>query len=189
MKKYIVRAMSLVAVMIGMACAPNTSTPHTMDNTIYQFSAQTIDGKTQQLEAYKGQVVLVVNVASKCCFTSQYIGLQALYTKYKDRGLVILGFPCNQFGSQEPGSESEIKTFCSMKYGVTFPMFAKIDVNGENAHPLYQFLKHEKSGILGTDSIKWNFTKFLVDRNGKVIERYAPQTAPADLEKDIEKLL
>jgi glutathione peroxidase len=132
---------------------------------------------------------LIVNVASECGFTGQYEGLENLYRRYKDRGLVVLGFPCNQFGRQEPGSEQEIKNFCSSKYGVSFPMFSKIDVNGPNAHPLYKYLKEEKKGILGTGKIKWNFTKFLVDRHGTVVGRFSPNTQPEDLEGDIQAVL
>jgi glutathione peroxidase len=156
---------------------------------IYGFSAQTIDGQAQGLDAYRGKVVLVVNVASKCGFTPQYKGLEALYRKFKDRGVVVLGFPCDQFGHQEPGDENEIKNFCSLTYDVSFPMFSKISVNGDDTHPLYRHLKSAKPGLLGIESIKWNFTKFLVDQNGKVVARYAPLDTPASIEKDIEKLL
>jgi len=134
-------------------------------------------------------VLLIVNVASRCGFTPQYAGLQALYEKYRDRGFLVLGFPCNQFGSQEPGSEAEIGAFCNSSYGVTFPLFAKIDVNGNEAHPLYQHLKSEAPGVLGTEAIKWNFTKFLVDRQGGVVKRYAPKEEPQDIASDIEALL
>jgi glutathione peroxidase len=157
--------------------------------TLYDIEAQTIDGANKPLRDYAGKVLLIVNVASKCGFTPQYKGLEALYEKYADRGLVVLGFPCNQFGAQEPGSESEIATFCSTTYGVNFPMFAKIDVNGEKAHPLYKQLKHDAPGLLGSEAIKWNFTKFLVDRSGKVVRRYAPTDTPQSIEKDIEALL
>jgi glutathione peroxidase len=160
-----------------------------MAQTIYEFSARTIQGKEQSLAEYKGKVVLIVNTASKCGFTPQYAGLEALYEKYKDQGFVILGFPCNQFGAQEPGSETEIEQFCQVNYGVKFPMFGKIDVNGSNAHPLYKFLTSEKPGILGTEAIKWNFTKFLVDKNGNPVKRYAPNIKPEDIADDIEKLL
>jgi glutathione peroxidase len=160
-----------------------------MAQTIYEFSAKTIQGKEQSLAEYKGKVVLIVNTASKCGFTPQYTGLEALYEKYKDQGFVILGFPCNQFGAQEPGSETEIEQFCQVNYGVKFPMFGKIDVNGSNAHPLYKFLTSEKPGILGTEAIKWNFTKFLVDKNGNPVKRYAPNIKPEDIADDIEKLL
>jgi glutathione peroxidase len=157
--------------------------------SIYDIPVVTIDGTTITLAPYHGRVMLIVNVASRCGFTSQYAGLEELYEKYKDRGLVVLGFPCNQFMGQEPGDEAEIKSFCSLKYHVTFPMFAKIDVNGKGAHPLYKHLKTEARGFLFTKSIKWNFTKFLVDRDGKVIRRYATATKPAKLVADIEKLL
>lgn len=157
--------------------------------TIYDFDLELIDGKTISMSEYKNKVILIVNVASKCGFTPQYKGLESLYQKYKDKGLVILGFPCNQFMSQEPASNEEIAEFCSLTYGVDFPMFKKIDVNGENTHPLYKYLKDEASGFLGTDIIKWNFTKFLVDKKGKVIQRFSPSTTPEDLEDDIKKLL
>jgi len=157
--------------------------------TIYDFEVTTIDGKQTTLAPYKGAVMLIVNVASKCGFTPQYDGLEALYEKYRERRFVVLGFPCNQFGHQEPGTEAEILNFCRVNFGVTFPMFSKIDVNGDNAHPLYRFLKTEQPGILGSEVIKWNFTKFLVDREGTVVERFAPSTKPAELEDAIEKLL
>jgi glutathione peroxidase len=156
---------------------------------VYNFEAKTIDGQPQRLDAFRGKTLLVVNVASKCGFTPQYTGLEQLYRKYKDRGFEILGFPCDQFGHQEPGNETEIKQFCSLKYEVSFPMFAKIEVNGPNAHPLYQHLKHARPGVLGSERIKWNFTKFLIDQAGNVIERYAPTDTPAKIEKDLEKLL
>lgn len=156
-------------------------------NSIYDFTAKSIDGKDISLSEYKGKVLLIVNVASKCGFTPQYEGLEKLYRKYKDKGLVILGFPCNQFGKQEPGTEEEIAEFCKVNYGVTFPMFSKIDVNGENAHPLYKYLKQKAPGILSTQDIKWNFTKFLVDREGNVVTRYAPATTPDSIEKEIQK--
>ena len=141
------------------------------------------------LERFRGRVVLVVNTASACGFTPQYAGLQALHDKYRDRGFEVLGFPCNQFGRQEPGSAGEIASFCERNYGVRFPLFAKIDVNGANAHPLYRWLKREAPGILATRSIKWNFTKFLIGREGAVVRRYAPRTPPQRLERDIERLL
>ena len=156
---------------------------------IYDFSVKDIHGKTVKLDAFKGKPLLIVNTASKCGFTPQYKGLEALYKKLHGKGLEILGFPCNQFGEQEPGSEAEIESFCEVNYGVTFPMFAKVDVNGDAAAPLYKFLKKEKTGLLGSEAIKWNFTKFLVDRNGKVVERYAPNTEPAEIAGDIQKLL
>ena len=156
---------------------------------IYDFAVKDIHGKTVKLDAYKGKPLLIVNTASKCGFTPQYKGLEALYEKLHGKGLEILGFPCNQFGEQEPGTEAEIESFCELNYGVTFPMFEKVDVNGDSASPLYKYLKKEKPGLLGLEAIKWNFTKFLVDRNGKVIERYAPNTEPAAITGDIEKLL
>lgn len=156
---------------------------------IYDFKINTITGEETTLEPYKGKVLLIVNVASKCGFTPQYDGLEALYQKYKDRGLVVLGFPCNQFGSQEPGTEKEIQNFCRVNFGVTFPMFSKIKVNGDETHPIYVFLKSEKPGILSSEAIKWNFTKFLVDKNGKVIDRFGSSTSPESIEQDIEKLL
>jgi glutathione peroxidase len=157
--------------------------------TIYDFSAKTIDGGDQTLEAYRNKTVLVVNVASKCGFTPQYKGLEEMYEKFSDKGLVVLGFPCDQFGHQEPGDEAEIRNFCSLTYDVKFPMFAKIDVNGDNAHPLYKYLKAEAKGLLGSESIKWNFTKFLIDKNGHVVKRYAPLDKPAAIEKDIAPIL
>jgi glutathione peroxidase len=157
--------------------------------TAYDFTAQSIDGVDQPLAAYRGKPLLVVNVASKCGFTPQYAGLQALYAKFQTQGLEVLGFPCDQFGHQEPGDESEIKTFCSTRYDVTFPLFAKIEVNGANAHPLYRWLKSEKAGILGTEAIKWNFTKFLIDRTGQVVRRYAPSDTPEKIDKDIASVL
>jgi glutathione peroxidase len=156
---------------------------------IYALSAAAVDGKDVSLAEYKGKVLLVVNTASKCGFTPQYKGLEELYEHFKDRGLVVLGFPCNQFGAQEPDSEAEIAQFCEINYGVTFPIFAKVDVNGAEAHPLFKFLKGEQKGILGTEAIKWNFTKFLVDREGRVVERYGSSTTPAELAPAIEKLL
>ncbi|MCD6641132.1 MAG: glutathione peroxidase [Nocardioides sp.] len=156
--------------------------------TLSDFSATAIDGTETALSEHAGKVVLVVNTASKCGFTPQYEGLQALHEQYADQGLVVLGFPCDQFGNQEPGEESEIAEFCQRNYGVSFPMFAKIDVNGPDAHPLFTWLKDAKGGLLG-DRIKWNFTKFLIGRDGQVIDRYAPTTKPADLAGDIEKAL
>ncbi|HKE46942.1 MAG TPA: glutathione peroxidase [Rhodanobacteraceae bacterium] len=153
--------------------------------SIYDFSAKTIDGDEQTLGAYRGKTVLIVNVASKCGFTPQYEGLEALYRKFKGQGLVVLGFPCDQFGHQEPGNENEIRNFCSLNYDVTFPMFAKIDVNGSKTHPLYKYLKHEAKGLLGSEAIKWNFTKFLVDKNGDVVRRYAPNDTPESIGKDV----
>jgi glutathione peroxidase len=155
---------------------------------IYDFSAKLNDGSDQSLADYKGKVLLIVNTASKCGFTPQYKGLQELYAKYHDKGFEILGFPCDQFGHQEPGNDEEIKSFCELHYGVTFPLFAKIEVNGNKAHPLYKFLKSEKGGLLG-DNIKWNFTKFLLDKQGTVVERFAPQTTPEKIATDIEREL
>ncbi len=157
--------------------------------SIYNIEVKTIDGETIKLEKYKNKVMLIVNVASKCGFTNQYEGLEKLHETYGTKGLAVLGFPCNQFLSQEPGDEKEIKEFCSLTYGVKFDMFSKIDVNGDNTHPLYKLLKEDSSGFLGTDIIKWNFTKFLVDKKGKVIKRYAPSTEPKEIESDIKELL
>ena len=156
--------------------------------SLYDLSATLNNGKEKKLSSYKGKVLLIVNTASECGFTPQYKGLQELYERYKDRGFEILGFPCDQFGHQEPGTDKEIQSFCEVNYGVSFPLFSKIDVNGPNAHPVFQFLKSEKGGLLG-DKIKWNFTKFLVDKEGNVIDRYAPQTIPARIAGDVEKLL
>ena len=156
--------------------------------TVHDFSATSIDGIERQLVDYKGKVVLVVNTASQCGFTGQYKGLEELYRTYADRGLVVLGFPCDQFGHQEPGDEEEIATFCERNFGVTFPLFAKIDVNGPDAHPLYQWLRSEQGGMIG-DKIRWNFTKFLVDTDGKVVNRYGSTTAPDQIADDIEALL
>jgi glutathione peroxidase len=155
----------------------------------YDFTAQTLDGKPAPLADHKGEVLLIVNTASKCGFTPQYEGLEALYRKYKDRGLTILGFPCNQFGAQEPGDAAEIASFCSLTYDVTFPMMAKVDVNGPAAHPLYAWLKHEKKGVLGTEGVKWNFTKFLINRQGEVVGRFAPTDKPEALASAVEALL
>ncbi|GGP25361.1 glutathione peroxidase [Silvimonas amylolytica] len=160
-----------------------------MTRNLYEIHVTDILGNDIAMERYRGKVLLVVNVASRCGFTPQYEGLQALYQRYAARGLEVLGFPCNQFGAQEPGSEAEIQSFCSTSFGVQFPLFAKIDVNGSAAHPLYQFLKSEQSGLLGIEAIKWNFTKFLIDRDGNVVGRYAPTTTPEALTRDIEKLL
>ena len=157
--------------------------------TIYDFSANSLAGKPADLAACKGKVLLIVNTASQCGFTPQYKGLEALYEGFRDRGFEVLGFPCNQFGGQEPGDSKGIAQFCERNYGVTFPLFEKIDVNGGGTHPLFTWLKSEAPGILGTKDIKWNFTKFLVDRNGKVVDRYAPTTRPDAISGDIEKLL
>jgi len=157
--------------------------------TVYDFTADSLGGTSVNLADYRGKVLLIVNTASKCGFTPQYKGLEAVYQEFRDKGVEVLGFPCNQFGAQEPGSEEEIGAFCEKNFGVTFPLFAKIDVNGSNAHPLYKHLKNEAPGLMGTEAIKWNFTKFLVKKDGTVYKRYAPQTAPQDLMADIEKLL
>jgi glutathione peroxidase len=154
-----------------------------------EISIKRLDGTDAKLADYRGKVLLVVNVASRCGFTPQYTGLEALYRKYRDRGFEVLGFPCNQFGAQEPASEAEIGAFCSSTYDVSFPMFGKIDVNGAEAHPLYQHLKNAKPGLLGTEGIKWNFTKFLVDRQGEVVARYAPKDSPESLDSAIAALL
>jgi glutathione peroxidase len=157
--------------------------------SVHDFTVDDIQGEAVRLDRYKGKVLLVVNTASQCGFTPQYKGLEALYRKYRDRGLEVLGFPCNQFGAQEPGNEQEIATFCAKNYDVTFPMFAKIDVNGDNASPLYRHLKQAKPGVLGTQAIKWNFTKFLVDREGKVVARYAPNDTPESFDAAVAKAL
>lgn len=158
-------------------------------SSIYDFSANSLDGKPVALRDFAGQVLLVVNTASKCGFTPQYAGLEALYRQYRERGLAVLGFPCNQFGAQEPGTAEQIGSFCQQNYGVSFPMFEKIDVNGAAAHPLYRWLKSNARGVLGSEAIKWNFTKFLIDRDGKGVERFAPTTKPEDLTANIEALL
>ena len=158
-------------------------------SSIHDFSVTTIDGQNITLEDYKGQTLLIVNVASECGFTNQYEGLQALYEEFKDKGFQVLGFPCNQFGGQEPGSDEEVKNFCSTKFNVSFPMFSKVEVNGENAHPLFQHLKQNSPGVLGSEAIKWNFTKFLVNKNGEVLQRYAPTKKPEELKSDIKKLI
>ena len=158
-------------------------------SSAYDFSAIDIWGDDLSLETYRGKVILAVNVASKCGFTPQYEGLQALWQQYRDQGLVVLGFPCDQFGHQEPGNEEEIRNFCTLNYNVDFPMFRKIEVNGPDTHPFWRWLKGEKGGVLGTEAIKWNFTKFLVGRDGQVRERYAPTTTPASLKTDIEAAL
>ena len=156
--------------------------------TLYDLTAKLNNGRSKNLADYKGKVLLIVNTASKCGFTPQYAGLQSLYAKFKDRGFEVLGFPCDQFGHQEPGSNGEIKAFCQLNYGVSFPLFSKIEVNGPDTHPVFEFLKSNKGGLLG-DAIKWNFTKFLVDKKGRVVERFAPMTTPTAIEGQIEKLL
>jgi glutathione peroxidase len=158
-------------------------------SNIYEFSANSLSGAPVDLGSYRGKVLLIVNTASNCGFTPQYKGLEAVYQQFKDKGVEVLGFPCNQFGRQEPGSADEIGAFCEKNYGVTFPLFAKIDVNGDDTHPLFKHLKQQAPGLMGTEAIKWNFTKFLVKKDGTVYKRYAPQTEPKELMQDIEKLL
>jgi glutathione peroxidase len=157
--------------------------------SVYDFQVRTIDGREQSLGDYRGQVLLIVNVASRCGFTPQYAGLETLYKKYRERGFAVLGFPCDQFGHQEPGSEAEIREFCTLNYQVSFPLFAKLEVNGAGAHPLFQHLKSAQPGFLGTEAIKWNFTKFLVDQRGAVLKRYAPKDVPENIAADIESAL
>ncbi|HJV53074.1 MAG TPA: glutathione peroxidase [Noviherbaspirillum sp.] len=157
--------------------------------SVYDFQARSLDGKPIDLKQYRGKVLLIVNTASNCGFTPQYKGLEEVYQQFKDKGVEVLGFPCNQFGAQEPGTAEEIGAFCERNFGVTFPLFEKIDVNGDDAHPLYKHLKSAAPGLLGSEMIKWNFTKFLVKKDGTVYKRYAPQTAPKELMRDIEKLL
>lgn len=158
-------------------------------SSFYDVSAVDIEGNERSMAEFKDKVVVVVNTASRCGFTPQYKGLEALYQEYKDQGLVILGFPCNQFGKQEPGDEAEIAQFCELSYGVTFPMFAKVDVNGKNAHPLFELLKAEAPGLLGSEGIKWNFTKFLINRQGEVVKRFAPKDKPEEMQGAIKELL
>ena len=157
--------------------------------TVHDFHAKAIDGADVPLSDFRGRVLLIVNVASKCGFTSQYAGLQDLYDRYEKQGLSVLGFPCNQFGSQEPGSEAEIRAFCDTRFNVRFPLFSKVEVNGPGTHPVFEFLKSKLPGFLGSRQIKWNFTKFLVDREGRPLKRYSPQTAPSAIEKDIQQAL
>lgn len=161
----------------------------TAQSSIYDFKVKRLNGDEEALSQYQGKVLLIINTASKCGFTDQYAGLEALHQELSNEGLQVLGFPCNQFGAQEPGSHSEIQAFCQKNYGVTFPLFEKIDVNGDNAHPLFVFLKKQAPGLLGSEAIKWNFTKFLVDRSGVVVDRFGPQTKPESIKKDIQKLL
>jgi glutathione peroxidase len=158
-------------------------------SSLYDFSVQDIDAQPQSLRDYAGRVLLIVNTASKCGFTPQYKGLEALHRKYEGKGLTVMGFPCDQFGHQEPGDEAEIKNFCSLNYDVRFPLFAKVEVNGKAAHPLFQHLKKEAKGLLGSEAIKWNFTKFLIDRDGRVVRRYAPTDTPESIERDVVALL
>ncbi|GAB3243295.1 glutathione peroxidase [Chitinimonas naiadis] len=160
-----------------------------MSAAIYDFSANRLDGAPENLDAYRGKVLLIVNTASECGFTPQYAGLEKLYAQYADKGFAVLGFPCNQFGGQEPGAADQIGAFCEKNFGVSFSMFEKIEVNGDGAHPLYRYLKSSAKGLLGTEAIKWNFTKFLVDRDGKVVDRFAPTTKPEELTSQIESLL
>ena len=160
-----------------------------MPNSLHDFKVKNAQGTETDLSQYKGKVALIVNVASKCGFTPQYEGLEKMYEQYKSQGLVVIGFPCNQFGAQEPGNDKEIQEFCKLTYDVKFPIMAKVDVNGDSASPVFQYLKSASPGILGTEGIKWNFTKFLVGKDGKVINRYAPQTKPEDIAGDIEKAL
>jgi len=161
----------------------------TAATSVYDFRANTLEGKPIDLKKFSGKVLLIVNTASNCGFTPQYKGLEAVYQQFKDKGVEVLGFPCNQFGAQEPGTADEIGAFCERNYGVSFPLFDKVDVNGNNAHPLFRHLKSEAPGLMGTEAIKWNFTKFLVRKDGTVYKRYAPQTEPKELMQDIEKLL
>ena len=170
-------------------CAINIAVRFYMNNNIYQFSANNNLGELVPLSTYQGKVMLLVNTASACGFTPQYQGLQALYQQYQAKGLEILAFPCNQFGKQEKGDDSEIKQFCDLNFNISFPLFSKVDVNGENAHPLFDYMKNEAPGLLGSKSIKWNFTKFLVNNQGKVVKRYSPTTKPADIASDIEAML
>jgi glutathione peroxidase len=156
---------------------------------LYKLSVTTIDGRTETLETYRGQALLIVNVASRCGFTGQYAGLEALYRRYRHQGFAVLGFPCDQFGHQEPGSEAEIQSFCSFTYEVTFPLFAKIEVNGSGTHPLYTYLKKAQPGLFGSEAIKWNFTKFLVNREGLVLKRYAPGDTPEKIEDDLKEII
>ncbi|MGE3726555.1 MAG: glutathione peroxidase [Candidatus Sericytochromatia bacterium] len=160
-----------------------------MAESVYDFEVKNIKGEPIPLATYQGKVLLIVNTASKCGFTPQYEGLEKIYKEYHDQGLEVLGFPCNQFGAQEPGSEAEIASFCQLNFGVSFPLFAKIDVNGSRSHPLYDYLKTQAPGLLGSKDVKWNFTKFLVDANGKVIKRYAPQDSPESIGRELKKYL
>jgi glutathione peroxidase len=177
---------SLVAVL-GLAIVRGSRDNRVV--SLYDISARTIDGRTQSLSDYRGRTLLIVNVASQCGYTPQYGGLEALYREFKDRGFAVLGFPCNQFGSQEPGSDADITSFCSTTYNVTFPMFAKVEVNGPAAHPLFRLLKSSRKGLLRTESIKWNFTKFLVDQQGNVLRRYGPGDTPESIRADLLELL
>ncbi|MDP1419940.1 glutathione peroxidase [Peribacillus simplex] len=157
--------------------------------SIYEFEVNKINGQTISLEEYRGKVMIIVNTASKCGFSPQYDDLQSLYVQYKEDGVVVLGFPCNQFLNQEPGDDLEIDSYCKLNHGITFPMFAKVNVNGKESHPLFSYLTENAPGVMGSKSIKWNFTKFLIDRNGNIVSRYAPKTKPLEMEEDIKKLL
>ncbi|MBX3044574.1 MAG: glutathione peroxidase [Candidatus Kapabacteria bacterium] len=179
----------LLVLIFGIISCTTKAEEQVDIKNVYEFTVKDIDGNDVTLSKYDGKVLLIVNVASQCGYTKQYAGLQKLYEQYKDKGFVVLGFPCNQFGSQEPGTEEEIKTFCETSFGVTFPMFSKIDVNGDNAHPLYVYLKSQAKGTLGTQPIKWNFAKFLVDKEGNVVDRIGTQTSPESLTTQIEELL
>jgi glutathione peroxidase len=193
MKSYLIIAILLIGALAiyGMSQSGKTKTtgkPMDEVSPFYLLKATAIDGEEISMENYRGKVVLIVNTASKCGLTPHYEGLEKLHKQYSGKGLAVLGFPCNQFSNQEPGTNEDIAAFCSLNYGVSFQMFSKIDVNGENTHPVFKFLKSEKSGMMG-DDIKWNFTKFLLDRNGNVVKRYAPTTKPESIMEDIEKLL
>ena len=185
----LVGKMALVALILGFLSCSSKAEEAISDKTVYDFTVKDINGNEVSLSDYKGKVLLIVNVASECGYTKQYTGLQKIYDTYKDKGFVVLGFPCNQFGGQEPGTEEDIKSFCITNFGVTFPMFSKIDVNGDNAHPLYTYMKAQEKGVLGTQAIKWNFAKFLVDKNGNVVDRIGTQTTPESLTAQIEELL
>jgi glutathione peroxidase len=187
-KTIILAAVSLLITLSTYAQKPNNEVGMN-EKSIYDFKVKSIDGNEIKMEDYKGKVLLIVNVASQCGFTPQYEGLERLCQKYKEQGFVVLGFPCNQFAGQEPGTDAEIKNFCSTKYNVTFPMFSKIEVNGDNTNPLYVYLKQKAPGVLSTKDIKWNFTKFLIDKNGNVVERFAPATTPDAIDEHIAKLL
>lgn len=180
-----------VLLQILMICSVSFANEEekVMNDSVHDFTVVDIRGAEQNLSDYRGKVLLIVNTASKCGFTPQFKGLETLYQKYSDRNFTILGFPCNQFGKQDPGTEEEILEFCQINYGVTFPMFSKLEVNGDNAHPLYKFLKSEAPGIMGSEKIKWNFTKFLIDGNGKVVQRFGSNTKPEDIEEQVLKLL
>ena len=187
-RNFAIILLALVTLILWRSTAVSkNSTPGV--NSIYNCTAKSLDGKELSLSQFEGKVLIIVNTASKCGFTPQYTELEQLYQKYSPQGLVVLGFPCDQFGHQEPGDSSEIANFCQKNYGVTFPMFEKIDVNGDGAHPLYKFLKSKAPGALGSQGIKWNFTKFLVDKDGTVMKRYAPTVKPLDISSDIERTL